>query len=328
MKSILAIFIFSLLASVPGPLRAQGAGPSLLPFPGDESDDSVLREALWTRAATAGPGARPTVGLALSGGGARAFTHTGVLDVLSYSGFPVDYVAGTSMGALVGAYYSSGRPMEEMWRFGREAGTLKVARDFKTIRMLPLLIADKLINPTHITRFIDDKLGALGFKDLKKPFACTAMDLRTGEKIIFTEGPLAIAVRASVNIPGIFAPVQYRQRYLVDGGVVDNIPIDAARGLGADWVLASVAENSSDRMPESVLMTLMQVIDIRGTLLAREAEKSADFVLKPKVSDITVADFDRCVEAGEAGVVEAYRRMDPAKEAYLIFAAPKLVEKL
>jgi NTE family protein len=316
MKFTFSIFIFALLAAAPALLAAQ------------EGDDYILREALWTRAATAAPGARPTVGLALSGGGARAFTHTGVLDVLSYSGFPVDYVSGTSMGALVGAYYSSGRPMEEMWRFGREAADLKVARDFKTIRMLPLLIADKLINPKHITRFIEAKLGGLDFKELKKPFACTAMDLRTGEKIIFTEGPLAIAVRASVNIPGIFAPVQYRQRYLVDGGVVDNIPIDAARGLGADWVLASVAENSTDRMPESVLMTLMQVIDIRGTLLAREAEKSADFVLKPQVSDITVADFDRCVEAGDAGVVEAYRRMDAAKEAYLIYAAPKLIEKL
>ena len=336
MRSKFLISIFILLA--PALLPAQGFRPvenrpeqnssSSLSLSGGDSDDYILREALWTRAATAGPGARPTVGLALSGGGARAFAHTGVLDVLSYSGFPVDYVAGTSMGALVGAYYSSGRPMEEMWRFGREAKDLKVARDFKTIRMLPLLIADKLINPKHITRFIDGRLGGLEFKDLKKPFACTAMDLRTGEKIIFTEGPLAIAVRASVNIPGIFAPVEYRQRYLVDGGVVDNIPIDAARGLGADWVLASVAENSSDQMPASVLMTLLQVIDIRGTLLAREAEKSSDFLIKPKVSDITVADFDRCVEAGEAGVVEAYRRMEPAKEAYLIYAAPKLIEKL
>lgn len=316
MKSIFTIPLFLLLAAAPVLLAAQ------------ESDDHVLREALWTRAATAAPGARPAVGLALSGGGARAFAHTGVLDVLNYSGFPVDYVSGTSMGAMVGAFYASGRPMDEMWRFGREAVELKVARDFKTIRMLPLLIADKLINPKHISRFIEGKLGGLEFKDLKKPFACTAMDLRTGEKIIFTDGPLAIAVRASVNIPGIFAPVQYRQRYLVDGGVVDNIPVDAARGMGAAWVLASVAENSADRMPESVLMTLMQVIDIRGTLLAREAEKSADFLIKPKVGDITVADFDRCVEAGEAGVAEAYRRIDQAKESYLIFAAPKLVEKL
>lgn len=240
---ILPLIIMLLAAAAP--LRAQ------------RTDDQVLRDALWTRAALARPPARPAVGLALGGGGARAFTHTGVLEALGYAGFPVDYVSGTSMGALVGAFYASGRPLDEMWGFGRDAVDLKVAKDFKTIRILPLIIADKLITPRHITRFIDGKLGGLAFGDLKKPFACTAMDLRTGEKLIFTDGPLAIAVRASVNIPGVFAPVQYRQRYLVDGGVVDNIPVDAARGLGAEWVMASVAENSSGRMPESVLMTLM-----------------------------------------------------------------------
>ena len=310
------ILTLLLLASAWLPLRAQ------------QSDDDVLRDALWTRAALAGPRERPAVGLALGGGGARAFTHTGVLEALGYAGFPVDYVSGTSMGALVGAFYSSGRPLGEMWGFGREAVDMKVAKDFRSIRILPLIIADKLITPKHITAFIDGKLGGMTFGDLKKPFACTAMDIRTGEKIIFADGPLAIAVRASVNIPGIFAPVPYQQRYLVDGGVVDNIPVDAARGLGAEWVIASVAEYASDKMPESVLMTLMQVIDIRGSLLAREAERSADFVIKPAGGGISVADFDRCVEAGEAGLTEAYRRMDEARESYLIFAAPRLVEKL
>ncbi len=310
------ILITMLLLAAAGPLKAE------------TGDDRLLLEALWTKAALASPPTRPAVGLALGGGGARAFTHTGVLEALGYAGFPVDYVAGTSMGALVGAFYASGRPLAEMWGFGREAVDMKVSRDFKSIRILPLLIADKLITPKHITNFIDGKLGGLQFSGLKKPFACTAMDLRTGEKVIFTEGPLAIAVRASVNIPGIFAPVKYRQRYLVDGGVVDNIPVDAARSLGAEWVLASVAENSSDRMPETVLMTLMQVIDIRGTLLAREAERSADFVIKPAVGGITVADFERCVEAGEAGLTETNRRIDEARGSYLLMAAPRLVEKL
>ena len=154
------------------------------------------------------------------------------------------------------------------------------------------------------------------------------MDLRTGEKIIFTEGPLAVAVRASSNLPGIFAPVQYRHRHLVDGGVVDFVPIGAARQLGADWVLASVIGNSSSRNPENVLMSLLQVIDIRGSLLALSAEKEAGFVIKTEVSDMTVADFDRCEEAGEVGLVEANRRIDAAREALLIYAAPRLAEKL
>jgi NTE family protein len=316
MKSILFPILLLTGALAPAPLRA------------GESDDDVLRTALWSRAVTARPSERPSVGLALSGGGARGFAHTGVLEALEYSGFPVDYVSGTSMGSLIGALYASGQPVDEIWGFGRDAAKLKVSRDFKSIKLLRLLISDKLITPTYITRFIDGRLGAVTFDKLKKPFACTAMDLRTGEKIVFTEGPLAIAVRASVNLPGIFAPVEYRQRYLVDGGVVDFIPVDTARQLGADWVLASVTENSPGKMPDTVLMSLLQVIDIRGSLLAGEAEKRADFVLKPEVGDISVADFDRCPEAGEAGLVEASRRMDAAEESYLVFSARRLLEKL
>lgn len=291
-------------------------------------DDELLRDAMWTRLSTSKPPARPTVGIALSGGGARGFAHTGVLEALEYSRFPVDYVAGTSMGALIGAIYASGQPVEELWAFGRDAVKHKVSKDFKSLRILPLILADKLITPTYITRFIESRLGGVTFDKLEKPMACTAMDIRTGEKVLFTDGPLDIAVRASVNIPGIFAPVQYRQRYLVDGGVVDNVPVDAARALGADWVLASVMENTVNKNPESVLMTLLQVIDIRGSLLARESERSADFLVRTPVGDISVADFDRCVEAGESGLTEAFRRVDEAKAALLIRAAPVLVEKL
>lgn len=298
------------------------------PAAAQPSDDELLREALWSRASTARPGARPSVGLALSGGGARGFAHTGVLEALEYAGFPVDYVAGTSMGALIGGIYASGQPVSELWQFGRDAERLKIGSDFRGVKMLPLLIADKLITPKYITRFIESRLGGLTFDKLKKPFACTAMDIRTGEKLVFTEGRLDVAVRASVNIPGVFAPVQYRHRYLVDGGVVDNIPVDAARGLGADWVLASVMENTANKNPDSVLMTLLQVIDIRGSLLAKEAEKSANFVMRTSVGDMTVAEFDRCVEAGEAGLAAASAAMDAARESYLIFAAPRLVEKL
>ena len=93
-------------------------------------------------------------------------------------------------------------------------------------------------------------------------------------------------------------------------------------------MLASVTGSAPSKMPDSVLMSLLQVIDIRGSLLAREAEKNANFVIKPEVGDISVADFDRCMEAGEVGLAEASRRVRAAEEAYLIFAAPRLVEKL
>ncbi len=303
-------------------------GSPAAPSAGTETDDEILRDAMWTRLASSKPPARPSVGLALSGGGARGFAHTGVLEALEYAGFPVDYVSGTSMGAVIGSLYASGSTVQDIWKFGRDARELKISRDFKSIKLISLLITDSLITPTYINRFIESRLGGLTFEKLKIPFPCSAMDLRTGENIIFTEGPLAIAVKASSNLPGIFAPVQYRHRYLVDGGVVDFIPIDAAKQLGADWVLASVTGTSSSRLPENVLMSLLQVIDIRGSLLALSAEKGAGFVIKPEVGDISIADFDRCEEAGEAGLVEASRRVDEAREALLIFSAPRLAAKL
>ena len=292
-----------------------------------ESDDDILRGALWTKLAVSKPPNRPSVGLALSGGGARGFVHTGVLEVLEYAGFPVDMVSGTSMGAVIGSLYVTGLSVEEIWEFGRKASQFNVSRDFKGIRLLRLLLTDKLITPTYIERFIDGRLGNLSFEKLRLPFACVAMDFRTGEKIIFTEGELATAVRASANLPGIFAPVQYRHRYLVDGGVVDFIPIDAARGLGADWVLASVTESLPGEMPENVLLSLLQVIDIRGSMLAINSEKEADFLIKPVVGDIQVADFEKCAQAGDIGVIEASKRIEKAEEALLVSSVPLLLAK-
>ncbi len=124
---------------------------------------------------------------------------------------------------------------------------------------------------------------------------------------------------------GIFAPLEYRHRYLVDGGVVDFLPVEAARQLGAEWVLASSAENAAGEMPENVLSALMQVIDIRGSMLARAQEKEADFLIKSMVQGIKVADFNKCVEAGEAGVAEVALRLDGAKESLLVYAAPRLL---
>ena len=325
---LLSMAPFALQAREPELSKDEGSGEQYLSTLEPLSDHEILRELMWDKLVQTKPPARPGVGLALSGGGARGFAHTGVLEALAYADFPVDYVSGTSMGSVVGGLYSSGMSVSDIWKFARETSTLKVSRDFKGIKMLRLLITDKLITPTYINRFIDENLGPLTFDRLKKPFSCVAMDFRTGEKIIFNEGPLAIAVRASVNLPGIFAPVEYRHRYLVDGGVVDFIPVDAVRLLGADWVLASVTAGVSRELPENVLTSLLQVIDIRGSLLAANEEKDADFVIKPEVGEVKMADFDQCAEAGKAGLLEATKRVDSARENYLIFSAPRLLDNL
>jgi len=291
-------------------------------------DDSIAEEFLWSEISALPESSRPKVGLALSGGGARAFAHVGVLEVLRDAGFPIDKIAGTSMGAVVGALYGAGMSVADIWELGRKASFTNASRDFRRVRLLRLLVSDKLLSSKDMENFIVNNIGNMRFDQMGIPFACIAMDLKTGEKIVFREGLVAPAVRASINLPGLFAPVEYRHRYLVDGGVVDFIPVDEAKLLGAGWVLASVADGDFAKSPtDNVLLSLMQVMDIRGSILARESRKKADFVIEPHVGHIKSSDWDKSIEAGEKGVEDAYLQIDKAKRAYIGAVFPELIKK-
>lgn len=293
-----------------------------------EEEDGIVRDAFWSRIMNSDSKDRFKIGVALSGGGARGFVHVGVLEALEHAGFPIDCVSGTSMGSVIGALYSSGMSVEKIWEFGTKISSLKVSRDFGGLKFINLLISDKLISPTYITQFLENNLKDVTFENMSVPFACVAMDFKTGERIIFRDGPVSIAVRSSVNLPGIFVPVEYRHRYLVDGGVVDFIPIDAARILGGQWIIASVAEGGPMELPQNVFLSLLQVIDIRGSLLAKDAQKKAHFVIRPDVGEIKVADFEKCLQAGEIGLIEASRRINDAKESLIVFSIEKILEKI
>ncbi|MDD2773353.1 MAG: patatin-like phospholipase family protein [Elusimicrobiales bacterium] len=296
--------------------------------PPEYAPDDVAREFLWQEFGAIPPGGRPKVGVALSGGGARGFAHVGVLETLSAAGFPVDCLAGTSMGAVVGSFFSAGLPFSEIWEIGRNASFSNVSRDFNALGALRLLLGQKLMSSNRTEDFINSHIGNITFDRLKIPFSCSAMDIKTGERVLFREGPVAIGVRASMNLPGIFSPVEYRQRYLVDGGVVDFLPVRSARSLCADWVLASVTLGDySAAQLNSILSYMLQVQDIRGALLAQAAMKEADFVVSPQVSDISINELDRSVESGERGVVEMARQLDRAKESLLIFSANDILRK-
>ena len=166
------------------------------------------------------------------------------------------------MGAVVGSLYSAGYPMDQLWELGRRATFSYATRDFNKIGMLKLILHDKLMSSDEMENFITERIGDITFEQLKIPFSCVAMDIRTGETIVFREGPLAIAVRSSMNLPGIFKPVEYRHRYLVDGGVTDNLPVNAAKALGMDWVLASnTPSDISDSGLHNILTYLLQVME-------------------------------------------------------------------
>jgi NTE family protein len=295
------------------PAQAAWAAP-------DYSPDGLLRAQLWRDLTSRPPARRPKVGVVLSAGSARGVAHVGVLQVLDQAGFPIDAVAGTSMGAVIGSMYAAGRPLKRI-REIMSGLNLSMAGNFNSFRLVQLMLADKLLSSENTEKLIRGEIGGLRFDQLRIAFACVAMDIYTGEGVLFREGDVAMAVRASMNLPGVFSPVAYRQRFLVDGGVVDYIPIDAARALGAQWVLASITESDyRSARPQTVLELFQQVIDIRGALLSREQRQRAQFLIAPPVGYIGITDTARAPEAMDKGVIEAYKRLRPAMDSLLLFA--------
>ncbi len=284
------------------------------------SCDNLLRAHLWRDLILRPVGRRPRVGLALSAGSTRATAHVGVLQVLEQAGFPIDVVAGTSMGAIVGSMYCAGLPVKRLWEIA--AGMNRATgSNFNAFRLISLLLTDSLLSSQRADQLVRDAIGGLRFDQLAKPFACVAMDLYTGESVIFRDGDVASAVRASVNVPGLFAPVEYRQRFLVDGGVVDFIPIDAVRLLGAQWILASVTEEDYRSVhPKTVLAILEQVINIRGSFLSQEQRRLANFLIEPPVGNIGLTDASRSTEALSKGVIAAHKVIRAAQENYILFS--------
>ena len=172
------------------------------------------------------------VGIALGGGGAKGFAHIGVLDALDRAGIKFDMVAGTSIGALVGAVYASGN-LHELERVSRKYG----------MKDLPFLLGPTwprkgLFSGNYIERLLGDIARVKNIEDLEKPFAALAVDLNKAETVTFTRGNLYKAVHASMCIPGLFKPVIDGDRILVDGGVLEPVPLSALRHLGADVVVA------------------------------------------------------------------------------------------
>lgn len=169
------------------------------------------------------------IGLVLSGGGARGFAHIGVLKVLERNGAKFDVVAGTSMGAILGALYANGMRANDLQELVSSTGWTDVV-DFS--------LKTGLMKGDRFKRFLADHLPP-SFEDLQLPFAVTTTDVETGESVMISEGDLVTSVRASSSFPGAFEPIKYLGRTLADGGIVNNLPVAAATALGANRTVAS-----------------------------------------------------------------------------------------
>ena len=194
---------------------------------------------------------RPRIGLALGSGAARGLAHIGVLKVLEEAKIPIDIIAGTSMGAFIGAMYAAGVPVDHM-----ENAALEI--DWRSMARLldPVLPTSGLTDSRRLVSFIAELLPARDFADLNRPLAITATDINTGEAVIIKQGDLLEALRAGLAFPGIFSPVRFGQRFLVDGGLCKPIPTDVARQLGADKVIGvCTIPEVNKRTPETYLPT-------------------------------------------------------------------------
>jgi len=227
------------------------------------------------------------IGIALSGGATLGAAHIGVLQVLEREGIRPDIVAGTSAGALVGAIYCAGVPLNEME---------KIFVTMKWPNLLKVVITDpiSLFDMQPMDGVIKKIIGDCDFKDLDIPFAAIGCDLMTGERVVLDHGPVAPAIRASASVPGIFKPVEIDGRMLVDGGLVDNLPVEQLKIMGAGFTIASDVSNRGEisKRPEhmfDVLQTMFNIMQDRGALVNPD---ECDSYIRPAVTQYSCWGFD------------------------------------
>ena len=257
---------------------------------------------------------RPKIILVLGGGGARGFAHIGVLKVLKEANVPIDMVVGTSIGALVGSLYCSGVDLEEIEKIA-EYIKWKDISNLNSVSLLKMLVSEKLLSTKRMEKYIDKMIGEKSFFQLNIPFVCVATDMTTGEKIIFKEGKVARAARASATIPGLFEPVQYRQRFLVDGGLVENIPVSVAKLFNPDIIITvAVSADITNNSFDNVFFSLFQAIYIQGQQSDRINLNMSDVIIAPKVDNISAIELNKAEECIDAGFIAGKQSIEKIKK--------------
>jgi NTE family protein len=242
---------------------------------------------------------RPGIGLALGGGFARGFAHLGVLKVLEQHRIPISHIAGTSVGSIFGAAYASGAPLARILATSRTIRFRDIAR--WSVSRLGLASNHRLAD--LIERVFDSQQ----FEDMKIPLAVVATDLSTGDPVVFRQGPLVEAIRASCAYPGLFEPIQLGTRCLADGGLVAPVPTQSARQLGASVVVGvSIGTQEANRTPpKNVFQVVCRAVSAAQKHQLDTWERHADLVIRPDVQSLSWDDFHRANEAIEAGELAA-----------------------
>ncbi len=281
--------------------------------------------------------ARPKVGLVLAGGGAKGASHVGVIKVLEELGVPIDYIAGTSMGAVVGGLYASGmtaaqleeavksldwgdifndKPPRESRDFRRklddEGSLIRYKLGFRDgeIQLPRGIVLGQKLN-FALRTLARRAIGIDDFDELSIPFRAVAADIETGRPVILKNGDLANAMRASMAVPGVFPPIEIDGKLLVDGGLSNNVPIDVVRRMGADIAIVVSFPDQLKKREEltSALSIVAQSIELLIGQNSREQLKTLrkqDILIVPELGDIGAGSFDRAAEAIQIGEQAAW----------------------
>ncbi len=243
------------------------------------------------------PQLRPRVGLALAGGFARGIAHIGVLKVFLENRIPIDYLAGTSVGALIAAAYAGGVTIEQMKRLASATQFSDFGR--WTLSWMGLATNERL------ERYLRRYTSVTSFDELEIPVAISATDLSTGEAVYFTKGPLGPALRASCAYPGLFLPVKHQGRTLVDGFLSSPVPVDILKQMGAERIIAVYLEPSSDDLPRNAAGVLARSFSIIQRYAHPWWRDKADLVIEPDVKGYIWDDFGKAAEMVAAGEIAA-----------------------
>jgi NTE family protein len=293
-------------------------------------------------AAASAPQGRPKICLVLSGGGARGAAHIGVLKVLEELRVPIDCIAGTSMGSIVGGAYATGMSTSDMEKLvgGLTTGTIFKERpprqdlairrkiDDHTNLFTPeigvrsdgLLLPKGAVSGVQLETVLRQLANAPGYRNfdtLPIPYRAVATDLVAGTPVVFSQGELANVMRASMSVPGAVAPTEYEGKLLVDGGLTDNLPVDVARAMGADIIIAVNLGTPLMKREE-----LTSIIGVTGQMLNILTEQNVraslaslrptDILIKPELGDFSAGDFDhlpKTIPIGEAAARKEASRL-------------------
>ena len=248
------------------------------------------------------------IGLCLGSGGARGFAHIGVLQVLEENGIVPDVISGCSAGAIFGSVYAAGT---NLYLLEKYLGTVEA----RTILDLGIPIHGGFLSGDRIEEVVLTLTHDLSFGETKIPFVCIATDLMSGEMKVFEEGKLHRAVRASMAVPGVFTPAFIDDRYYVDGGVIEELPVDVLRQRGADFVITSdlgIKRNFFDPEHPSPIDVLRRSYDIMQARMTLHQEDKGDVVIRPDASFmglLKINGYEESVAAGRLKAAEALPRI-------------------